>query len=315
MTGEELLRIFPTAMQKRFCAAAKRAEEIQEIHLRVLKPIQLIILGSMKYIADSGEIVNQAGQAAVFQKQDAEAFLQYLCHDSVYAFEEEIKKGYLTIPGGHRIGLAGEVALTESGMVKTIRNISCFNIRIAHEIKGSAMNLLPYLYRSGNPVNTLLISPPGCGKTTMLRDLIRAISNGNQYGQARMVSVIDERSELAGCFRGIAENDIGYHSDVLDGCPKKTGMLMMMRAMAPQVMAVDEIGGWEDAEALLQVIRCGITILVTIHGNSIEEIKGKKFLQEFLQERIFQRYVILARKGDHFTVTHIYDGELQECLK
>lgn len=187
MTENELIHIFPNEMRGRFRIAAEKIHCIQEIHLRVLRPIQLVMLGGMIYITTTGELTDQIERAAIFQREEAEMLIQYLCHDSVYAFEEEIRKGFLTISGGHRIGLAGEVVLTESGAVKTIRNITCFNIRIAHEIKGTAVGVLPYLYEEGRPLNTLIISPPGCGKTTMLRDMIRLISNGNQYGQAKMV--------------------------------------------------------------------------------------------------------------------------------
>ena len=171
--------------------------------------------------------------------------LETCSRHSLYAYEREISQGFLTICGGHRVGIAGK-AVVEDGHVRTVRDLSSLNIRVAHEVKGCAKNVLPYLMDGETFLDTLLISPPGAGKTTLLRDLIRELSCGGTWGAGKNVSVVDERSEIAACFGGVAQCDLGPRTDVMDGCPKSEGMLMMLRSMAPQVLAVDEITAPED---------------------------------------------------------------------
>ena len=158
-----------------------------------------------------------------------------------------------------------------------MKYISCINIRLAHQIPGCAAKVMPYIRRKDWVAHTLIISPPRCGKTTLLRDIIRQLSNGSQGFSGLTVGVVDERSELAGCYQGIPQNDLGMRTDVLDGCPKAEGMRMLIRSMSPAVVAVDELGKEEDYKAVETVIHCGCKLIATAHGNSMEDVLSQPF--------------------------------------
>ena len=217
---------------------------------------------------------------------------------SLYAYEEELRQGFLTVRGGHRVGVAGKVIL-EHGAVKSIRSISSLNVRFAHQVRGCGEKILPWVTEEGRFLSSLLISPPGGGKTTLLRDLIRLLSDGFETEEGGFVpgvnvGVADERSEIAACLKGVPQNDLGSRADVLDGCPKALGMMMLIRSMAPAVLAADEIGGEEDLRAVEYAATCGCRLLATIHGRSVGEIRRKPLFERILGERIFKRFVILG---------------------
>ena len=232
--------------------------------------------------------------------------LDYISNYSLYAYENELKQGFITIKGGHRVGMAGQV-LIENGRVKNLKQISSLNIRVSHEILGCADKLFPYITRNKQMYHTLLISPPKCGKTTMLRDMIRQISDGNKWVKGCTVGVVDERSELAGCYQGIPQNHMGMRTDVLDGCPKADGMLMLIRSMSPQVVAVDEIGAPEDIQAIKYAMHCGCKMIATVHGESMEEIQRKPLFEEMIREQCFERFVVLGNKENIGFIEGIYD--------
>ena len=199
--------------------------------------------------------------------------------------------------------------------IHTIREISGMNIRIVHEIKGCGDFVLPFLFFNGEFLDTLILSPPGAGKTTLLRDLIRQISNGGENWRGRNVSVVDERSELGMCVQGIAQCDLGMRTDLLDGCPKAAGISMMLRSMAPQVLAVDEIGTKEDLEAVRSGMNCGCRILATAHGASVEELRRKAYFSELIKEGLFSRYIVLCQHPAPGTVAGIYDDKLRPLFE
>lgn len=313
MKKDEFLDIFPSKFHPLLGQAADVANTVREVRLRSNALLIINNNGQEYYISNNGNFTNILIEAYYLTKNDIELFLSYVCQNSIYAFEEEIKKGFLTISGGHRIGIAGQVVLDIQGNIKTIKNISYLNIRIAHEVKGVSDEILPILYHNQRLLNTLIIAPPGCGKTTLLRDIVRQVSDGNLYGNPCQVSVVDERSEIAGCYRGIPQNHVGIRTDVLDACPKRIGMMMLLRTMSPQVMAIDELGGMEDVEALYHVVNAGCTILVTIHGEDIEEIRRKKYLSELIEEKVFKRYVILDKQNNKFIIKQKLKEDLQEC--
>jgi stage III sporulation protein AA len=263
-------------------------EYLYEIRIRVGQPVLLLYRGK--------EVLLPIKTS----EKNLRETLERVCNYSLHAYENEIKQGYVTIEGGHRVGVAGQVS---------IRNfISSINIRVAHEIIGCADKLFPYVISQETVCHTLIISPPRCGKTTLLRDLIRQISDGNAWIKGSTVGVVDERSELAGCYRGIAQNKMGIRTDVLDACEKINGMLMLIRSMSPQVIAIDEIGGREEISTIQYAMRCGVKVVATIHGESFDELRKKPVVQNLWDEKYFERYIVLKNK-DVGEIGEIYDGQ------
>lgn len=296
--------------------AAEYAERLQEIRLRVNQPVTVLIDDQEWFLAKKGGLTKDVSYAVYSDEKGLEALLTHICHYSIYAFADEMRQGYITIQGGHRVGVAGQVIMEDDNSIRNIKYIRYLNIRIAHEIIGVSDPLLASLYDDrGELYNTLLVSPPGCGKTTMLRDLVRNVSNGNTYGRGRNVSVVDERSEIAGSYLGVAQNDIGIRTDVLDGCPKREGMMLLIRSMTPQVLAVDELGSDSDIHALRMVSGCGCKLIATIHGSSLEEVRQKKYMCNVIADKLFDRYLVLTRKNGCCEVEGIYDEDGARCLK
>ncbi|MFZ0443388.1 MAG: stage III sporulation protein AA [Bacillus sp. (in: firmicutes)] len=271
--------------------------EIEEIRVRVNRSLEISTKGLVQFFPYT------------VQPEDALHLLNKISHYSIYALEEELRRGYITIEGGHRVGLAGKVIL-EEGRVKAIRDVSSFNIRIAKEKIGIANGIIKDLYKQ-NWFHTMIVGPPQTGKTTLLRDLARIISGGHSEApiKARKVGIIDERSEIAGCVSGIPQMTFGPRIDVLDACPKAEGMMMMIRSMSPDVLVVDEIGRSQDAEAIMEAVNAGIKLIMTTHGKSYEEIKKRPTLKGLLNEKVIERFVILSRTSGPGTITSILDGE------
>lgn len=233
--------------------------------------------------------------------QDIGGALEKMADHSLYAFDAEIKNGFITLPRGHRVGICGRVVL-EGGKIKTLRHISGLTIRVARQVLGAADEVLPLVKNADKIHNTLIISPPGQGKTTVLRDLVRQLSNLGKH-----VSVVDERSEIAGSCQGIAQNDLGQRTDVLDGAPKAEGMLLMLRAMSPDVIAVDEIGGPDDVAALLSIASCGAKIIATLHGENMADLQRKQSLAPLLDNKIFDKYIFLTDKPTPGTLREVVE--------
>lgn len=315
MEREEILHMFPEAMRCRWQETAELRERLQEIRLRVGMPVTIWTDRGERFVDPEGRIVDRQMKGVRSRPEELEEILQHLCQYSIYAFADEIRQGFLTIRGGHRVGLAGQVILGDEGKIRNIKYIRYLNIRIAHQVKGAADPVISFLYDHGCVLNTLLISPPGCGKTTMLRDIIRQISDGTVYGQGMNVSVVDERSEIAGSYMGIPQNDVGSRTDVLDGCPKAEGMMLLIRAMAPQVLAVDELGSHRDIEALQMASGCGCRLIATIHGGSLEEIGHKGYMRYVMEEKFFDRYVVMGKRNGRCVVERVCDREGRPCIK
>ncbi|MCF0149415.1 MAG: stage III sporulation protein AA [Clostridium sp.] len=303
---DEVLRILPSDISNEV-SGYLLMESVQEIRIKVNKPI-IIHLSTKEVILNKIATIN-----------DIKQILIRVSNYSLYAYEEEIKQGYITIKGGHRVGIAGECVLSK-GEVKTIRNISSINIRICKEVKGCSNEIMKYIVENDSVSNTLIISPPKCGKTTILRDLARNISNGMPINNlsGKKVSIIDERSEIASCFNGIPQLDVGIRTDILDNCLKRDGMIMAIRSLSPEVLICDEIGTEGDIESLNMAFNSGVNIIVTIHGYSIEDIYKRKVFKELLEDNILEKVIVLSNRRGPGTLEHIYSimsgGELK-CLK
>lgn len=315
---QSILQIFPAEKRPLFKSVADRERYINEIRMRCEKPI-LILEGEKEwYLDNNGNYTQNLSESVVINKQELEKIIQHVCHYSLYAYEEELRQGYITVAGGHRIGMVGQVVMEDSGKIRTIKHIRGINIRISHQIKGVSAPILSYLYRNGHPKSALIISPPGCGKTTLLRDIIRNMSDGNEYGKGVTVGVVDERSEIAGAFLGQPQNDVGMRTDVLDACPKALGMMLLLRAMSPKVIAIDELGSEAEIEAVRTVAACGSRIIATMHGNDLSDIRRRSGMEQLLKESCFEVLFILGKEKGKCVVKNIYEevsaGEW-ECRK
>lgn len=308
---DELVKIFSRNIRSILNRTSVDFEEVQEIRLRVRGPLLILYQNREYYLTGEGTLSRNEKEAYVVTKEELKETMEYISNYSLYAFEEEMKQGFITIQGGHRIGIAGKTIVDDCG-IKTMKYISFINVRLSHQVRGCASPVMPYLYQEGDILHTLIISPPRCGKTTLLRDLIRQISNGTGQEPGLTVGVIDERSEIGACYLGVPQNELGIRTDILDCCPKAKGMMMLIRTMSPRVIAVDEIGSRDDLEAMEYVMNCGCKLIATVHGASVEDIKQKPILRKLVQERIFERFIVLNNRGRIGNIDQIYDS--RGCL-
>ena len=283
-------------------------ETMEEVRLRQNKPI-ILYGGGREYIINiKGQLVFDPKNAYFCTLDDIKNAVSLITNFSLYSFEDDIRNGFVTIEGGHRVGICGKAVL-ENGKIRTFRDISFINYRVARQVLGAADKVLQYILKEDNGVyNTLIISPPQCGKTTILRDIVRQISGGilTMGFKGKKVGLIDERNEIAACSLGLPKNDVGIRTDVLDGCPKAEGIQIMIRSMSPDIIATDEIGRNEDAGAVLDAINAGVKIITTIHGSNIEDFLRKPALEK-LHENLFERYIIMSRRQGVGTIDAVLD--------
>ncbi len=228
--------------------------------------------------------------------------------NSIYAIQNDINNGFVVIKGGHRIGISGEVVYVD-GKIKNIKNICSLNIRIARQVYGCADSILPSIIYMNKLINTLIVSPPGCGKTTLLRDIIRQVSNGipSLNFSGKNVALIDERGEIASAYDGNPSLDVGVRTDVMSNIEKSQGMKMMIRSMSPDVIATDEIGKKEDILAIKDAVLCGVNVIFTMHGDSVSSISKNSNIKELLDENIFSKIILLSQGKIPGVVEKIYD--------
>ncbi len=292
---EDVLDYLAENIKKEIKKYMSNIQNIEEIRLRTNKPIILKNSNGNNLLI---HIVSKEELLETFQK---------VCEQSIYSYQKQICEGFITIKGGHRVGITGSCVI-ENGKIININYISSLNFRIAREKKDVSNKILKYILNENDVNNTLIISKPGCGKTTILRDLVRKISTKKTCG------IVDERGEIASMYKGEPQNDIGILSDVMDNCTKSDGMKMLIRSMSPEVIVCDEIGNKQDIEAINYAMCSGVKGIFTAHGNSLEEIMLNEQISQLLKKYIVQVIIILddKKRGE---IKSIYRLENKSYIK
>lgn len=271
---------------------------INEIRLRSDKPI-LLQIGSKRTFLSYGGTTSNINDAIIASKIMIEDIIFRASECSIYSVNEQIKKGFIVTPGGMRLGLGGDL-IEENAVIKTMSNFSSINIRLPHEIKNCSLSAFDYLIGEETIYNSLIISPPGAGKTTFLRDFIRQLSDHNY---AFNVLVLDERGELD---LG-TKNCLGNFTDKISFAKKSVGFENGIRALSPHIIVTDELGQKEDIDAILYAVNCGVKILASVHSDSIESLSRKPLFDEIFKNKVFQRYVLLSMRNGPGTLEGIYN--------
>ena len=304
---KELLKYFSEKIKACLENEIMDEKNLEEIRLRVNRPIIL------KY--------NQQEKMLSYtvKTEDILETLEHICENSVYAYQKQIASGYITIKGGHRIGIAGNVVM-EGEKAVHIKYISSLNFRIARQIIGCSKEFLPYILEENKVQNTLIVSPPGAGKTTILRDIVRTLSNGTNTFYGRNIGVVDERGEIAASYKGIPQNDMGIRTDILNDVSKALGMKMLVRAMAPEVIIADEIGCIEDIEAIKYAVCSGVAGIFTAHGGNLKDLTLNPALDTLISSNVIEKIIFLQGRGKRGKIEKVYflnknrkEYMLEEC--
>ena len=285
---DEILRYFPNKIYQIFSNLLQEnpqiSNELQEIRIRVDKPI-ILKLREKDLILQYNIL-----QTEILQ------IVERLCENSIYAYKNQICEGFITIKGGHRVGLTGSCVI-ENGKITNIKYISSLNIRIAREVKNCSTRILREIIDIENKTiyNSIIVAPPGRGKTTILRDIIRRLSDGIEEinFRGKTCGVVDERGEIAAMYKGAPQNDVGIRTDIIENVSKNKGIHMLIRTMAPEIIACDEIGSKEDVEAIHYALYSGVKGIFTMHGKNVEDIKNNKQIYELIENREIQKIIFL----------------------
>jgi len=285
-------------------------KDIDEIRLRAGRPVMLSCSGRDFFLWETGQVSEYPENGLVLSVDELNDMVLRICENSFYAYQDDISKGFVTIRGGHRVGLVG-TPVVENGRIINIRDISSVNVRVAREITGCGDGIVKNLFKNNRDIySTLIISPPGMGKTTLLRDIIRTVSNGiKNIFDGLKVGVVDERGEIAACYRGIPQNDLGCRTDVISGINKKEGMEILLRSMSPNVISLDELGNPDDVSTVLQVMNAGIRLLATAHGYDADGLRERRGFRELFEAGCFERFIIISANNEYLYELKVMDGE------
>lgn len=287
---EEIIRYFPIYIQNLIRNIIAQnpeisiCENVQEIRIRADRPLILKLR--------QGDILLEY----IVTSQDILQTVERLCENSIYAYKNQICEGFITIPGGHRVGITGSCVI-ENGKIINLKYISSLNIRVARQVLNCSNNIIKdIINKEENTIyNTMLVSPPGKGKTTILRDIIRKISNGmpDIKFSPKTCGIVDERGEIASCFKGVPQNDVGMRTDIIENVSKSQGLRMLIRSMSPEVIACDEIGTQEDVQAIRQAMCSGVKGIFTCHGKTTEDIKKNTAISELIESKVLEKIIFI----------------------
>lgn len=288
----QVLPYFSDKIRAPLAAAPSKVQKTaREIRLRQGRPISLVLMRTTVFLTPSGAVTDVPGeQALIPDEEDLRDCFQRVCGYSVQSCEEQIRQGFLTLPGGHRVGISG-TAVQQGGKIAALREVSSMNFRVARSFPNISGDFVKRFYQNGLP-SILLSGAPMSGKTTLLKDIISALSSG-KAGKYIKVAVIDERGELGAVYNGTPQIELGPCTDVLTGYPKGEGMNIALRTMSPELIVCDEIGGEAEADAIRMSLNAGTAVLATAHAGSLEMLMRRPQIIGLIKEGAFDYLVQL----------------------
>lgn len=281
--------------------------KVNEIRLRLNKRIVVYIAGKPYYLSYEG-ITNNPEKAIIVSREMLYNIIKRATEHSLYAVNNQLKQGFITVSGGIRIGICGEVVI-ENGVVQTIKNFSSINIRIAKEVKNCSLNILDILLQGGFN-NTLIISPPGCGKTTMIRDILWQMS---ERSYTYNILLADERYEIANCFNGQPTLNVGEFTDVISGAEKGYALECGIRSMSPDILVTDELATSKDIDSIINIANSGIKLLCSVHAKDLDDLKTKPQFKSLIEQKIFKKFVVLSKARGLGTIEGVFDQSFR-CI-
>lgn len=302
-TYDDLLRFFPSGGIGNVVKTALLKSEpgVDEIRMRTERPLSFVCGGAVSYINNEGGRTDCfSDNIYIVSKQELTGVYRAVCENSLYAYLDEVRSGFVTARGGHRIGFVGKAVRGDDGRIENFKDINSINIRIAREVKGCAKDITEQIYNQGRVKSTLVISPPAGGKTTVLRDITRALSE-----KGIKVGVADDRSEISAMYHGVPQNDIGINTDVVENTEKSDGIEILQRTMSPSVIVTDEIVTLKEAEAICRASGSGISIIASIHGNDFDEVLNKPICEPLVKNGVFELLVRIKGRGVLGTETEV----------